>query len=230
MGDAEHDEDVGVGGLQQFAIGPGVNGAAAVEIDVRADDAAQPVPRALDARSRFAGTVGMKEKAIELGTERGGMARIRAPGEGGGSRTRSGVGHARGATMQRTEGGRGVVVRRIEERHRCQPHDVPESAASPPGACERSAARRPIGRIVARRTRVVKRRDAVHAGWWRSRARSIRAATPRAVGSVAWRRLPGRLEDGGELPNEPIGFPILRAKIVPRFTLSQAERSGLSSW
>ena len=36
VGDADHDEDLGVGGLQQFAIGPGINGSPAIEVDVRA--------------------------------------------------------------------------------------------------------------------------------------------------------------------------------------------------
>ena len=66
--------------LHQLAVGPGVDRAAAMEIDVRAEDAAEPVARPDAVDRRRAGAVVADEQLLELraeGPERGGVGPAR---------------------------------------------------------------------------------------------------------------------------------------------------------
>jgi hypothetical protein len=83
---AEDDEDVGVGSLDEGLEGVRIRRPAALEVDVRRDDAAEGPGRAVDRRERRgASAAGIVEEAVELPAEPGRVGLVGAAGVGGGS-------------------------------------------------------------------------------------------------------------------------------------------------
>ena len=85
MGHAQDDERVGLGVLDELLVGPGVDRAAAVKVDVRAQDAAKarrtrPLRRHPGSPAPFASD----EKLLELGPQRTDGRRVRAARQRGG--------------------------------------------------------------------------------------------------------------------------------------------------
>ena len=69
MGDAQDDERVGVRPLHQLPVRPGVDRAAALEVDVRTQDAAEPRRAATPSAAGDAGPVAAHEELLELGAQ-----------------------------------------------------------------------------------------------------------------------------------------------------------------
>src|SRR6185437_11743132 len=68
--DAQDDERVGTGPLHQLAVRPGVDRAAALEVDVRTQDAAEPRGGRYAVNRRGTRSVVADEELLELGAQR----------------------------------------------------------------------------------------------------------------------------------------------------------------